>query len=279
MKIDNGKCSLCGSNREHYFTQYILNKYEVDEFCCNHCGLLQTEQPHWLEEAYGSAIADTDTGLVSRNISISKKLASILFFLFGKDGKYLDMAGGYGMLTRLMRDIGFDFYWSDAYCQNLLAKGFESATTSPPFDAITAFEVLEHVYNPLEFIQDCLDRSQTSTMIFSTELFAGKPPAPSEWYYYVPEAGQHISFYQTRTLHFIANRLSLRLYSYGSFHILTNKKISAHSIGILLTGRLSKLIGFYVKWVMRSKSKTFPDHYKMLKETCHEECAVSPKSK
>ncbi len=38
---------------------------------------------------------------------------------------FLDYAGGYGVFTRLMRDIGFDFYWHDPYTQNLFANGFE----------------------------------------------------------------------------------------------------------------------------------------------------------
>ena len=266
MKIDYN-CPICSEDRKNVFDLTILNKYEVSYFYCENCGFLQTEEPYWLEEAYGDAIADADTGLVARNISISKKLASVLFFLFKQDGRYLDVAGGYGMLTRMMRDIGFDFYWSDAYCENTLSKGFELSTTTPPFDAITAFEVLEHVYDPIEFIQESLNRAQTSTLIFSTELFSNVPPAPSEWYYYLPETGQHISFYQIKTLQFIADKLCLTLYSYKDFHIFTNKKISSKLIWKLLANyRSSSLIASYVKLMMRAKSKTMLDHYKMLKK-------------
>jgi hypothetical protein len=258
-------CSICSTDTEHRFTHTVLGKYEVSYFYCNNCGFLQTEEPYWLDEAYGNAIANADTGLVFRNTDNSKKLANVLFFFFEKDGKYLDIAGGYGMLTRLMRDIGFDFYWSDPFCENILSKGFELSTTDPPFEAITAFEVLEHIYDPLKFIQESLEHSQTSTIIFSTELFADRPPALSEWYYYQPETGQHISFYQIKTLKFIANKLSLNLHSYGDFHILTNKKVSPHSIRTLLTTSLSKVARMYVNSAMSSQSKTMPDHYKMLK--------------
>ena len=126
-------CPICDSERKEIFTAKILHQYEIKYFLCDNCGLLQTEEPFWLNEAYSSAIADTDTGIVARNLSISKKLTCILYFLFNKEGKYLDIAGGYGLLTRLMRDIGFDFYWQDVYCQNIFAEGFEFNNTTTPF--------------------------------------------------------------------------------------------------------------------------------------------------
>jgi len=36
--------------------------------------------------------------------------------------------------------------------------------------------------------------------IFTTELFEGTPPAPSHWWYYSFETGQHIAFFQRRAL-------------------------------------------------------------------------------
>ncbi len=217
-------CPICYSQREKYFQSTVLYKYKVDYYYCNNCGFLQSEYPYWLQESYHSAIADADTGLVARNIAISKKLACILYLFFDKQGKYLDVAGGYGMLTRLMRDIGFDFYWSDLYCENILAKGFEAFTTTNTFSAVTAFEVLEHIYDPIEFIQKSMIDAGTSTIIFSTELFQGNPPNPESWWYYSFDTGQHISFYQAKTLQFVASKLSLFFYSYRNFHLRIHKK-------------------------------------------------------
>ena len=254
-------CPICTKNREVYFEHKILKKYNVKYYFCTLCGLLQTETPYWLEEAYANAIADADTGLVARNISISKKLSNALFFLFDKNGKYLDAAGGYGMLTRLMRDIGYDFYWSDPYCDNVLAKGFDVSTSHENFEAVTAFEVLEHITDPIKFIHDVLKEHRASTFIFSTELFSETPPNPGDWYYYSFGTGQHISFYQTKTLNYIAHKLSLNFYSKGSFHIFTSKEVALSNVTWrILTGKFSEEISFLVEKKMKSKSKTFTDY-------------------
>ena len=260
MKLST-PCPICTEKREPYFEQTILQKYNVTYYFCTFCGLLQTETPFWMQEAYESAIVDADTGLVSRNISISKKLSNALFFLFRKDGKYLDAAGGYGMLTRLMRDIGYDFYWSDPYCENILAKGFHVGSSHEKFEAVTAFEVLEHVIDPLKFISDILAQAEANTFIFSTELFSGMPPNPEDWYYYALGTGQHISFYQRKTLKCLADRLSLNFYSNKNFHIFTSKKIPfPDTLWKTLTGRLSSVISLSAQRSMKPKSKTFTDY-------------------
>ena len=236
----------------------VLEKYLCAYFYCEMCGFLQTEEPYWLEEAYKSAIVSADTGLVQRNISLSRLLSTLLFFEFDPRGKYLDIAGGYGMLTRLMRDIGFDYYWTDIYCQNLLARGFEAIGTNSQFMAITAFEVLEHTPNPLEFISNALKHAETRTIIFSTELFEGRPPEPDAWWYYGFKIGQHVSFYQRSTLQVMGKRLGLNCYSNGSLHMLTNKKINTSIYQLLTHPRLGRILSLIPQRSM--KSRLMQDH-------------------
>lgn len=256
------KCAACAMDSAYVFSQKILGKHQCKYFYCEACGFLQTEKPYWLEEAYSDAIASADTGLVQRNMGISRRLSILLYLLFGKEGRYVDFAGGTGLLVRMMRDIGFEFYWKDPYCTNIHARGFEFETSLPLCNAVTAFEVLEHLEDPISFIADALKQTETNTFVFTTELFEGKPPAPGAWWYYAPETGQHISFYQHKTLKKIADQLGLHYYSAAGIHMMTQKKISP-TMFTLTVGRASKFAFPFVQRTMTSR--TMDDHLKILR--------------
>jgi hypothetical protein len=234
------------------FTHRVLNKYDVAYNWCRACGLLQTEEPYWLEEAYGTAIADLDTGILQRNLLVARLLSGFLYVSFDRRGAYVDLAGGYGLLTRMMRDVGFDFRWSDKYAPNLLARGFE-AKVGETYEAVTAVEILEHVHDPVGFFTETLRRWKAGSIFFTTSLYEGDPPEPDAWWYYAFETGQHVTFYSRRTLASIAKRMGLRLHSDGWFHMLTDKPVGSFEFQVL-TGRLSRTIGTLVKQRMRSRT-------------------------
>lgn len=70
MNITN--CKTCGHNREQIFTNLVLSKHDVKYFYCPNCGLVQTEDPFWISEAYSSGISNSNTGIFSRNLSLMK---------------------------------------------------------------------------------------------------------------------------------------------------------------------------------------------------------------
>lgn len=255
------KCKICDSKTNFFSKASVLNKYWVAYYQCKNCGFIQTEEPYWLDEAYSDAIAVADTGLVQRNISIAAKLSALIYFEFDPKCAYVDVAGGYGLLARLMRDAGFDFYWSDKFSQNLLARGFEAEKAETPFYALTAFEVLEHVRDPLAFINEIMGRFRSRKLIFTTQLYQGPPP-PLDWWYYAFNTGQHIAFYQPKTLMLIAERLSLKFYSAHGIHMFTDQPVNKLRFH-LLTSRLAYPIAYYVKRKM--KSRTLADHYLLMK--------------
>lgn len=256
-------CNICQNKTSELFKEKVLNKYDVKYFQCKQCGFIQTEKPYWIKEAYHSPITNSDTGIMYRNEMLVKNVCVLLYNLFDKDAKYLDCAGGYGIFTRMMRDIGFDFYWKDKYSTNLVARGFEY-TGNEYIELITAFEAFEHFENPLEEIENLLKISKN--IIFSTELASLPAKDPKDWYYYCLEHGQHISIYTFNTLNYIARKYGLRLCSNGFIHLLTEKQIDNKKFKKLLLNAEKQLFnkfkyGLFDTVKQEMTSKTVDDMY------------------
>lgn len=231
------QCNICRSPSNEIFEAEVLARYRVKYFYCPACGFLQTEYPHWLDEAYQDAINAYDTGIMARNLQLSRTVSVFLYLLFDRNGKFLDYAGGYGLFTRRMRDIGFDFYWLDRYAQNLLARGFEYTDDIGDIELITTFESFEHFVRPLEEIESMLSISRH--ILFTTVPVPSPVPGPEGWWFYAPEHGQHISFYSVRTLAFIADTFHLQYYSFGCLHFFTDRPLNRRILRIV--NRLYKL--------------------------------------
>ena len=218
------KCRLCSNNSKCIFTTKVLKKYDVKYYFCSKCQFIQTEEPYWLEEAYSSVICAADTGSVARNLDLAKRVPILLYYFFNYNAQFVDYAGGYGIFTRMMRDIGFDFYWLDKYADNLLTNGFEyNKKIHKKIEAITSFESFEHFVNPIQEIENILSISQN--VLFTTELLPTNIPQLNEWWYYAPTSGQHIAFYSKSTLEFLAKKYNLFFYSTGFLHLFTQHKL------------------------------------------------------
>lgn len=247
------------------FHAVVLHRHTAHYEHCLNCEFLRARDPYWLEEAYSSAIASADTGLVARNFSLALKVSAVLFFVLDErgPGRYLDTAGGYGMFTRLMRDFGYDYYWSDRYCENLLAKGFEFEADSGPCRAVTAIEVMEHLIDPLEFVDEAMKKADAGTLLFTTELYAGKPPA-QDWWYYTFATGQHICFFSQKTLRVMGSRLGLNFMTAHGLHAFSREPLRVARYQWATHPHISKALYLYSRCVL--KSRTFDDHLNLLAE-------------
>lgn len=227
------ECNICGAWGNKIFTNIILKKYEVDYYQCPHCGLIYTETPYWLEEAYREAITVYDTGIMQRNEDLSIDTINILIKIFGKKNvSGLDWGGGYGIFVRIIRDCGFDFRWMDKYSPCLVARGFEvGEIEGKKFDIITAFELFEHFESPRDEMAKML--KHTDIILFSTLLYGSGLhfPAKDEWWYYASEGGQHVAFYSEMTLNELGRLFDMYYYRINdSLHIFSKDKLPIRAI-------------------------------------------------
>lgn len=249
------KCSICDSKSVYFLTKKVLKKYNVKYYRCQNCHFIETERPrYWLKEAYSDAIIDADTGIIGRNITLSK-ITTILHLIFCKrNSKVLDYAGGYGLMTRMLRDIGIDAYWQDKYAENLFAKQF-TAKSSTKYGLVTAFEFMEHIDKPLEEISQMFKKYSPDIFFFSTTVHTGNPP--KDWWYYVEKGGQHISLYTVKSLDIFASKLGLRYSTNGiNMHVFSKYKLPSLFMQLISVGW--PVYKMFLPLFYRSK--TIPDH-------------------
>jgi hypothetical protein len=255
MSSQEASCNVCQSKSNLIFRNLIRKKYNVNFYQCTHCGFVQPDEPYWLEEAYTSSMNLGDTGQVVRSLSAKRVLVALVTFWFDKFGKFLDFASGYGFFVRIMRDVGLDYYWADKYTENLLARGFEGHLGESKYELVTVFECFEHWSNPIDEIEALLGYS--SSILFTTNLISIPAPSSKTWWYYGFDHGQHVSFFSTQSLEFIANKYDLNFYSKNGFHLLTRKKINPFVFKLVVKLAISGSLNFLDLFF---KSRTQSDH-------------------
>ena len=236
------KSKITGGLTEKILSIKVMGRYEVDYFRCKETGFIQTEEPYWLEEAYSFAITKLDVGLPERNETLRNKIIPILSNHFNVEGTFLDFAGGYGLFTRMMRDKGFNFYHTDKHCPNLFAEFFDLVDIkNENFELVTAFEVFEHLPNPIPEIEAILKYSDN--LLFTTVLPPNEVKELKQWWYLIPETGQHISFYSAKSLQSIADQFGRNFYTDGiSTHLFTKKKLTLNPFTVQKTPFLIRIM-------------------------------------
>ena len=119
-------------------------------------------------------------------------------------------------------------------------------TRPRPFELMTAFEVFEHLADPIAEITRMLQLAPA--IFFSTFVVPEPAPAIGSWWYYVLEHGQHIAFYTIRSLGVLAKRFGLQLYTNGeSLHLLTSSRIPGLSFRLAVTSPFLRLVNLILR--------------------------------
>jgi hypothetical protein len=211
-------CRLCDAKAEGVFSATLIGHHHVRYYRCQGCGSLQTEKPHWLDEAYANSnLAVLDTGVAQRNLN---NLAAV-YAVASMSGirTVVDIGGGDGLLCRLLRDYGVDARLEDRYASNTYAQGFEADERHRPV-MYTAFEVLEHYAEPKRDLGMIFD-SQPDTVVVTTALYEGQGP---EWWYIATDSGQHVFFYTREAMKIIAVRYGYTVLFAGLYTLFVRQQ-------------------------------------------------------
>lgn len=227
-------CPVCDESVEPFASGVILGRIEVQYVRCGSCGTVHLPQPAWLEEAYSRAISDLDVGLLGRCTRQARLTSHVVRSEGIRGGTFLDWAGGYGTLTRLLRDRGLDFRHHDPLCENIFAGGHEGDLAST-YDLVTAFEVLEHLDEPVVALAPVFRASER--VLVSTYVLPDPAPPPDMWWYYSKESGQHITFYTPQALHILADRFDTSVTSDGQQLHLFHRGAARPGTRMLLSGQ------------------------------------------
>ncbi len=226
MSLNSYDCPICQGGMSRWQEGKVRAKYPAWFLRCANCGHVRSENPsRWLAEAYASPITASDVGLVGRCLYMSDLTEKIILLFMARKGRFCDWGGGYGLLVRMMRDRGFNFFRYEPYCENLFAHGFDIQPQDADFTMITAFETVEHFVNPMQEFGKILSR--TDNLLFSTIPLPSPCPHLDEWWYYGLEHGQHVSLYTVKSLAIMAESFGLHYYSDGSMvHLFSREKRS-----------------------------------------------------
>lgn len=164
-----------------------------------------------------------DVGSVDRSLLVASFVCGMLGRRSSRASwKVLDVGGGDGLLTRVLRDHGVDCRWTDPYCEPAFNVG-PPASEVVRFDLAVMGEVALHLVDPMSSFREVLARADR--LLFTAVV----PPAEvsADWWYLMPSTGQHVAFYPLTAIAEIARRLDADWCSDGKFfHLLSTKGIS-----------------------------------------------------
>ncbi len=221
-------CKICG-NRAHILGRVDFNKHcdearsgklpvsgiRVAYLRCTVCEFLFTRDfDNWSQADFAEKIYNAEYALVDPDFA-EKRPASNTALIIQKFGKFrdrirlLDYGGGEGRLMELLR-----------------ANGFRTVNTYDPFsskhhvsdgkqyDLITAFEVFEHVPDPMATMRDITKRMKAkSLLLFSTLLQPANFGAEGVSWWYVGPRNGHISLHSQKSLATLLAQCGLTLAS------------------------------------------------------------------
>lgn len=226
MSRNHKKCLICFSEN-----LILLEKYKSAHLCkCNSCEFIFSKKiPTEIElkdfyDGYGRADYLSPITIKRYNELLDK------FEKFRKTGKIIDVGCGIGYFLETAKSRGWQVYGTEytdeaiQICKNKGIKTNKGKLNSEnyipeSFDIITSFEVLEHINNPLEEIDNFSKILRSGGLVYlTTPNFNSFLRYKLKEKYDVITYPEHLSYYTHKTLNNLfktANFNKLKLESTG----------------------------------------------------------------
>ena len=218
-------CAVCSGSTKFLFSYEVRGEHHASLRECLNCRFTYIANPHWLDESFSSELNDLDIGSVDRCLVLADFVEVLIRSMKSSKSRFLDWGGGYGLLSRIMRDRGLDFVSHDIYTRPLFVES-SSNLNSETFELITMSEVALHLVDPVPVLTKIME--STDVLVFTAVI----APAviPNDWWYLMPDTGQHVAIYHEETLQALAEKLGVQVTSDGRFfHVLHRKSLGVKS--------------------------------------------------
>jgi hypothetical protein len=254
--VTDSTCTVCNEQANEVFSYKTLNDHQVILAKCRNCGFLFVPDSEWVEGSFDSELNRFDLGSVDRSIIVADFVESISRSSKSKSLSFLDWGGGYGLLTRLCRDRGIDMVNFDPYVRPIFS-GPAQVDELIKREVLVASEVFLHLVDPLRELRNLLNFAD---YVLVTAVV---PPqnVSTDWWYLMPDTGQHISFFPVTTLKELARRSGTFVYTDRRFfHLFSKQRLPLRQAAIV---KWRSLLYLYVFWnylrrfALRARGKSF----------------------
>jgi hypothetical protein len=248
------RCRACG-NELGRAVRLPVRQVPTDLYRCERCGLYEFPEPDWLDAAYSDPIADIDVGIAARCLYAARVAEALIRAEKLGDRRHLDYGGGYGLLTRHLRDRGIDMYHQDPLAENLFAQTFEG-DLEDDYGAVTLIEVFEHLSDPLELLETLSRRAQL--IIISTVLVPDATENIADWWYLIPDLGQHITFYTPAALAEMADHVGMNMVTDGlNLHVFSHQPLGWMARRVVKDVRFARFVARALR--LRDRARSFTE--------------------
>ena len=204
---------MCGNPEAHF---QGLSGEAIYYSLCKDCGfcfapaIAKWSPEEFERKIYNNDYIHVDPDYVEARPGSFRDILISLFGEFSDSFSHLDYGGGSGRLSKLLQDAGWRSLSYDPFANKEVDH-----TQLGRFDLITAFEVFEHVPNPLELMERLSTLlTPEGVIFFSTQLSDGHVQAGQRlnWWYAAPRNG-HISLFSKAALQYLAQKFQFTLAS------------------------------------------------------------------